>query len=99
MNTLTRVKAFQTSDDRVFTEEVAAIQHEFFLEVRGFFQRGTNVSHRNETYHVNDVARIITGKGDELKNMLVSYNKRMKKFNITLQPNSVRTGPLDLSNE
>lgn len=64
------VQAFQTSDNKTFTDKVAAIQHEFDLELRGVLQRANP---KVGSYTCPDVTRTLIENLEEFQAITKKY--------------------------
>lgn len=72
-----RVTAFKTSDGKVHSEELDALQHEFGIELRGIVQRNTTLPLRSETVNLGEMVNVITTNRLKVRDLINKYNQRM----------------------
>lgn len=73
-----QVKAFQTSDGEIHTDELAATYHEFAIEIRGVIQSHPDFTNlRNETINLGFLCQKITHNADALVNVIRRYRQKI----------------------
>lgn len=74
-----QVKSFQCEDGRLFTDKVAALKHDFGLEVKGFIQ--TKIGGNNSNYTASQIADVITKNSTEFAKILGKYRGQITVAN------------------
>ena len=69
------VKSFQTSDNRLFTDKVAALTHEFNLEIRGIIQ--TNINLKGDNYTAAQLATAIVHNSSDFTKIIGKYRSQI----------------------
>lgn len=72
------VKAYKTSDAKVFASPAEAYNHEFKIRIQGFFNTRAPVNNNN-TIAVPDIARAIEKDVDVMASILIQHRKALKR--------------------
>lgn len=72
-----QVKSFQTSDSKLFTDKVAALKHEFGLEIRGLIQTGNNFPQNKDCYTASQIADILVKNAPEVTKIIGKYRSQI----------------------